>query len=65
MITVNDKVSVITGSTRGIGYAIAKLFAEEGAKMVITGRNEEECIRVADEIRASGGEAMPIDEISE
>lgn len=60
MITVKDKVSVITGSTRGIGYAIARLFASEGAKVVITGRNEEECIRVAEEITSRGGEAFPV-----
>ena len=38
MITVKDKVSIITGSTRGIGYAIAKLFGAEGAKVVVSGR---------------------------
>ena len=60
MITVKDKVSVITGSTRGIGYAIAKLFGTEGAKVVVTGRNEEECQKVADEIINAGGEAFPV-----
>ena len=60
MKTVQDKVAVITGSTRGIGNAIARLFAEEGASVVITGRNEEECIRAAEKINKSGGKAYPV-----
>lgn len=60
MITVKDKVAIITGSTRGIGYAIARLFGKEGAKVVVTGRNEEECAKVAEEIIAEGGEAYPV-----
>ena len=60
MITVKDKVAIITGSTKGIGYAIAKLFGQEGAKVVITGRNEEECCAIAKEIIDEGGDAFPV-----
>ena len=60
MVTVKDKVCIVTGSTRGIGYAIARLFGKEGAKVVVTGRNEEDCIRVSEEIIREGGEALPV-----
>lgn len=38
---LKDKDAIITGSTSGMGQATAELFAKEGAKVVITGRNEE------------------------
>ena len=41
MLTLENKVALITGGTRGIGLAIAKLFKKLGAKVIITGRNEE------------------------
>jgi NAD(P)-dependent dehydrogenase (short-subunit alcohol dehydrogenase family) len=51
------KVSVITGGARGIGAATAKLFASEGASVVITDVLEKEGNKVVDEIKASGGNA--------
>lgn len=38
---LQDKVAVITGGTTGIGFAAAKRFADEGAKVIVTGRNPE------------------------
>lgn len=58
------KVALVTGSTRGIGRAIALQFAEAGASVVVTGRRAEDAARVAAEIKAqTGGEAvgMPLD----
>ena len=46
-LQINDKVALITGSTRGLGKAIAEKLAEEKAKVVITGTNEEKAQQVA------------------
>ena len=55
---LDDKVCIVTGASAGIGRATAVLFAQEGAKVVVTGRNEERAKAVVDKIKAEGGEAM-------
>jgi len=55
-----DKVALITGGNSGIGKATANLFAREGAKVCITGRNESRCKEVIEEIKEQGGEAIYI-----
>lgn len=52
-----DKVSIITGSTSGLGAAMARRFAAEGAKVVVSGRSEERGAKVVDAIRKQNGEA--------
>jgi NAD(P)-dependent dehydrogenase (short-subunit alcohol dehydrogenase family) len=51
---------VITGSTKGIGKAIAEALAAFGARVVISSRKQDACERVAGEIREAGGEAFPL-----
>ncbi|MEP6987297.1 MAG: SDR family NAD(P)-dependent oxidoreductase, partial [Chloroflexota bacterium] len=54
------KVAIITGASRGIGESIAHTYAEAGAKVVLVSRKIEGLNAVAESIRQSGGEALPI-----
>jgi NAD(P)-dependent dehydrogenase (short-subunit alcohol dehydrogenase family) len=54
---LNNKVALITGSGRGIGRAIAKLFALEGASVFLSARTEHELARTAKEIAEGGSKA--------
>ena len=57
---LDGKVAVITGGNSGVGAATAKLFAKEGATVVITARREAALKEVADEITAAGGEVYAV-----
>jgi len=54
---LNGRVAIVTGSGRGIGRAIARRFADEGASVLVTARTESEIRAVADEISKAGGSA--------
>ncbi len=55
---LDGKVAIITGSTSGMGRDTAYRFAAEGAKVVVTGRNEERAKAAVEKIKAAGGEAI-------
>lgn len=54
---LQNKVAIITGSTSGIGEAAAKLFAKEGASVIVTGRRTEKGLTVVRSIKEKDGEA--------
>jgi NAD(P)-dependent dehydrogenase (short-subunit alcohol dehydrogenase family) len=59
--SLQDKVAVITGGSRGIGRAIALRLAQAGAGVVVSSRTLANVESVAEEIRASGGRALAVE----
>lgn len=57
---LSGKVAVVTGAASGMGKAIAELFAEEGAKVVVADLNLEHTTEVVQGIKAKGGNALAV-----
>src|SRR5881227_1411901 len=57
---LEDQVIVITGASSGIGLVTARMAAGRGARLVLAARSAEELRQLADEIRASGGQAVAV-----
>jgi NAD(P)-dependent dehydrogenase (short-subunit alcohol dehydrogenase family) len=57
---LDDKVALVLGASRGIGAAAARLFAREGATVVLGARSEDALRSIADEITADGGTASHV-----
>jgi 3-oxoacyl-[acyl-carrier protein] reductase len=61
MGALDGKVALVTGSSRGIGAAIARLFARHGARVVVHGRDTAALSAVRAEIERAGGQAMQVE----
>lgn len=57
---LSGKVAIVTGSSKGIGEGCARVFAREGAHVVVTSRHETEAAATAESIAAAGGSAIPV-----
>jgi gluconate 5-dehydrogenase len=57
LFSLDGRVALVTGASRGIGFAIAEALADSGARVVLNGRDRTMLMRKADELRAKGGKA--------
>jgi NAD(P)-dependent dehydrogenase (short-subunit alcohol dehydrogenase family) len=57
---LEGRVALITGASRGIGRAIARGYAKEGAAIAVTARTEADLLSLVEEVQESGGTALPI-----
>ena len=55
-----NKIILITGATSGIGYACARKFAENGDKLILTGRNEQRLAEIQKELAATGTDVVTL-----
>ena len=60
MKALENKVAIVTGASAGIGYATARLFAKEGAAVVVAARREPELEALVDSIKQEGGQALAV-----
>ena len=60
MRLLENKVAVITGSSRGLGFAIARAFANEGAKVVLAARSESVLMQAVEQLKSQGQEAIGV-----
>jgi 2-deoxy-D-gluconate 3-dehydrogenase len=59
--SLTDKVAIVTGASKGLGYGAALALADAGAHVVVTSRALERAVPVADEIREMGRDVLPLE----
>ena len=60
MRSLKNKVAIVTGASSGIGHATARLFAQEGAAVVVAARREPELAALVNDIHEAGGQALAV-----
>lgn len=60
MKVLENRVAIITGASSGIGHATARLFAQQGAAVVVAARRESELKALVDQIEKEGGQALAV-----
>src|SRR6202035_888488 len=58
--TLTGKVALITGASAGIGQACARILAQEGARLVLTGRRQERLAQLTHEVEKLGTQAVSV-----
>ena len=57
LFDLSGKIALVSGASRGIGEGIARIFAEQGAHVIVSSRKIEDCESIAKSIKQSGGSA--------
>jgi NAD(P)-dependent dehydrogenase (short-subunit alcohol dehydrogenase family) len=60
LFDLGGRIALVSGASRGIGEAIARLLAEQGAHVIVSSRKLDDCSAVAESIRADGGSAEAV-----
>lgn len=58
MFDLTGKTAIVTGATKGLGYATAHALAECGANIVVVSRSEDDCAKVSEEIKSKGVKSL-------
>ena len=60
MALLSDKVAIVTGSTKGIGLSIAKIFSKHGANVVVTSRSLDIAKNIVEDLSSYGTDSMAL-----